>query len=69
MITSKLTVAVHPVRWISNRLHDIPMLSNLSVLDSPEVAAACRNTAEASLRYSKHHMDFIIDYGDALLCH
>ena len=37
--------------------------SKPAVPDSPEVAAACRDTAEASLRYSKHHMDFIIEHG------
>ena len=76
MITSELAVVILPCRLICNCFHHVPVLGDLSVLDSPQVVIRSGDSAKCAFAYtkneialSKYHVNSVIDHADTLLCH
>ena len=71
-ITSKLAILVLPRILVRDRLHDVPVLSDLAVLYSPQIIERSRHSAESSFGNRKniialcqHLMHGGIDHLDA----
>ena len=54
MITSELAVLVCPGAFLCNRLHNIPMLGDLTVLNTPKIIVGSGSAAEGTFGNSKN---------------